>query len=99
MRLDYIKKPVIVQAVQFTGNNYDEICDFVGETLDTQTDSQNNIVSIFMYTRKKRMIANIGDYVIKYTEGGSDYVIKYTEVGILFCEPNRFNMMYELASN
>ena len=93
MILDYIKKNLMkkeIQAVQFTGNNYDEICDFVGETLDTQTDSQNNIVSIFMYTlkRKNRMIANIGDYVIKYTEGG-----------ILVCEPNRFNMMYELASN
>ena len=88
MILDYIKKPVKIQAVQFTGNNYDEICDFVGETLDTQTNSQNDIVSIFMYTLEDRMIADIGDYVIKYAEGG-----------VTFCKPNMFNMMYELASN
>ena len=88
MRLDYIKKPVKVQAVQFTGNNYDEICDFVGETLDMQTDSQNNIVGIYMYTLEGRMIADIDDYIIKYVGGG-----------VTLCNPEIFNMIYELASN
>ena len=88
MILDYIKRPVKIQALQFTGNNYDEVCEFVGETLDTLVNSQNNIVSIFMYTLEGRKIANIGDYVIKYVEGG-----------VSFCKPNIFNMTYEVASN
>lgn len=88
MILDYIKKPDKIQAVQFTGNNYDEICDFVGETLDMQTDSQNNIDSIFIFTFEGRLIAKIGDYIIKYVGGG-----------VTLCNPEIFNMMYELASN
>ena len=88
MILDYVKRPVKIQALQFTGNNYDEVCDFIGETLDTLVNSQNNIVSIFIYTLEGRKIANIGDYVIKDVEGG-----------VSFCKPNIFNMTYEVESN
>ena len=30
MTKTFIKKPVEIQAVQWTGDNYDEICDFIG---------------------------------------------------------------------
>lgn len=82
--MKYRKKPVIVDAVQWTGDNYDEIKRFAGEnvTMDgtdlivkTLEDGKDN---------KAKHVATVGDYIIRGVEG--EYY---------FCKPHVFVKTYE----
>jgi hypothetical protein len=64
----YMKKPVIVDAVQYTGTNKKEILDFTdGRVLITDI-TQNTIK---VETRRGAVITFPGDYIVK-----GDYIIK-----------------------
>ena len=61
----YIKKRVIVEAVQWLGDNYSEISKFMGKlTPFDMTDS-----TLIIGTLEGDMRANIGDYIIKGVHG------------------------------
>lgn len=57
------KKPVVIEALQFTGDNIDEVFDFVREKVG----ATNQIVVI--NTLEGIMIANVGDWIIKGVNG------------------------------
>lgn len=84
----YRKKPVIVDAVLWTGENINEIREF----------GQNIICVNIIYTGIKRIVTP----KIKTTEGImsadiGDYIIKGTRGEFYPCKPNMFKDCYELV--
>lgn len=77
----YVKKPVIVEAVKYTGQNKNEIESFVGKELTQRLDG-----SLQIETLEGIMCANVGDYVIKGVSGE-----------FYPCKPIIFNKTYDLA--
>ena len=77
----YIKKPVEVEAVQWTGTNIDEIEKFAREHIYEHT----TIAKIAISTQEGIMVANIGDYIIKGVNGE-----------FYPCKPDIFKKTYEV---
>lgn len=74
----YRKKPVVVEAVQFNGENELEIKDFVGDSLtidlirEPQVTEEGIIpkwVELKINTLEGTMVASVGDYIIKGVNG------------------------------
>lgn len=61
----YCKKPVVVEAVQWTGENIDEIVEFCGEYCNSFDWSD----VLYIYTLGGHRIARVGDYIIKGVRG------------------------------
>lgn len=59
----YRKKPVTVTAVQYTGNNQDEIFNF------TEGNAYINNKGLIIKTLEGEHIASVGDYIIKGIKG------------------------------
>ena len=64
--MKYMKKPIIVDAVQRTGNNIEEIKSFLDENGGAYTITGNNLV---INTLEGNMLASLGDYIIKGIHG------------------------------
>ena len=64
--MKYMKKPIIVDAVQRTGNNIEEIKSFLDENGGAYTITGNNLV---INTLEGDMLASLGDYIIKGIHG------------------------------
>lgn len=58
----YRKKPVVVEAVQFTGSNVAEIAELLGWSYSGDCDYSDSVV---IETLEGDMTANVGDWVIK----------------------------------
>jgi len=66
LMMKYRKKPVIVDAIQFNGSNYDEIGRFiVGAPFECLTREQE----IRITTLEGLMTARLGDWIIKGVKG------------------------------
>lgn len=83
--MKYIKKPVIIEAIQYTGNNYKEICDFVGKELRRPM-IQYEPLEIIIETLEGNHIAKVNDFIIK-DEHGEFYP----------CKSDIFEKTYELV--
>jgi hypothetical protein len=64
--MKYRKKPVVIEAVQWTGDNEKEIRDLDGERFPRVLFDQNRI---YIETLEGPMTANLGDYIIKGVRG------------------------------
>lgn len=80
---NYRKKPVIVQAIQYTGNNLDAIAAFAGESMAKRKDYHSEPA---IYTLEGAMAIGRGDYIIRGTRGE-----------IYPCKPDVFSDVYELV--
>jgi len=78
----YRKKPVIVEAIQFTGDNGKEIQDWVNNEVWL-----SSIVSPFLsiLTLEGEMKGTVGDYIIKGAQGE-----------FYPCKPDIFEQTYEV---
>lgn len=73
----YRKKPVVVEAVRWTGSNLEEIRNFVGsdliedcvELFDTKRELKKMLVGIAINTFEGTMRVDYGDYIIKDAHG------------------------------
>lgn len=64
----YVKKPVVIEAVQWTGDNRREIFDFC--TLSYfNTDFETGNLNLMIQTLEGTMEASVGDYIIKGIKG------------------------------
>lgn len=71
------KKPIVVEAIQWTGSNLEEIRNFVGsdliedcvELFDTKRELKKMLVGIAINTLEGTMKAGYGDYIIKGVKG------------------------------
>ena len=75
------KKPVIIEAIQWTGNNYDEVKAFIGNNAN-----QAGYNNLHIFTLEGVMTASAGDYIIKGVKGE-----------FYPCKPDIFNETYEPA--
>lgn len=79
--MKFQKKPVVIDAVQFTGTNHEEICAFVGK--------ENMVVAselphITIVTLEGNMKASQGDWIIRGVKG------EYYP-----CKPDIFEQTYQ----
>ena len=75
----YTKKPVVIQALQWTGGNLKEIITFTDGTPDVRSEpavmkweEYKDLVEkegLKIYTLEGKMNANVGDYIIKGVRG------------------------------
>lgn len=85
----YRKRPVIIEAVQWTGSNFEEIC-----STFNSLDVSCNIVwspekeTLAIPTLEGTMLANIGDWIIRGVAGE-----------VYPCKPNIFEKTYEVVSD
>lgn len=79
----YVKRPIIIRAVKWTGYNFDEIAEFVkGQPLTLYENTGDlALQNYFMY-------AEVGDYIIQGVHG------EYYS-----CKPNIFTETYEEIEN
>ena len=94
--MKYRKKPVVIDAVQLTANNFDEICDFLGFTpdeklnpnygIDENGDTNDWRLGVYIPTSEGKMLASNGDFIIKGVNGE-----------FYPCKPDIFTKTYELA--
>lgn len=82
----YRKRPVVIEAVQFTGHNDAEVLDFVnlngGEALDPESDRP----TIIIRTLEGDMTAEARDWIIRGVKGE-----------FYSCKPHIFELTYEEA--
>ena len=88
----YRKKPVVVEAVRWTGSNLEEIRNFVGgdlieecvELFDIKRTLKEMLVDIAIDTLEGTMRVDYGDYIIKGVQGE-----------FYPCKPDIFHETYE----
>ena len=88
----YRKKPVVVEAVRWTGSNLEEIRNFVGsdlieecvELFDIKRTLKEMLVDIAIDTLEGTMRVDYGDYIIKGVQGE-----------LYPCKPDIFLATYE----
>lgn len=70
--MKFRKKPVVIEAMQWTGENYDAICQFTGKKLE-RTKLTFSPMGIFdqltIPTLEGDHRANVGDWIIKGVKG------------------------------
>lgn len=81
----YRKKPVIVEALRYTGDNWRKLADWIGfEDCSVGKTSSTEIQPMYIHTLEGKMEASPGDYVIRGTDGE-----------FYPCKPNIFKDIYE----
>lgn len=66
--MKYRKKPVVIDAVQWSGNNLNEILDFMKDKQPNYyEDDEKKLLTI--QTLEGNVIASVGDYIIKGVRG------------------------------
>ena len=83
----YRKKPVEIEAIQWTGDNRDEIWEFCPLSY-FNTDLETGMLSLMVQTLEGSMQASIGDYIIKGIKGE-----------FYPCKPDIFDMTYDKVTN
>lgn len=82
--MKYMKKLIIVDAVQWTGNNIEEIKSFLDENGGVYTITDNSLI---INTLEGDMLASLGDYIIKGIHGE-----------FYPCKPDIFKEIYDLVN-
>lgn len=82
--MKYRKKPVVIDAIQWTGNNFKEVTDFFGEFKRWHISDVVEVESIFIDTLEGRHEARKGDWIIKGVKGE-----------FYPCKPDIFEQTYE----
>lgn len=78
----YVKKPVVISALQWTGDNILEMCNFTGKK-DSKLLKNNEL---YIDTLEGTMHASVGDYIV-YGVDGEFYP----------CKPDIFEKTYEIV--
>ena len=87
--MKFRKKPIVIEAIQWTGDNFDELKDF------TETDNQQTVCRIvkgtfdrdlFVDTLEGSLMASLNDWIIKGIKGE-----------FYPCKPDIFEATYDLV--
>lgn len=85
---EYRKRPVTVRAVKWTGDNFDEIREFVKGQPLTLYKNTYGLTRLVVETLEGDMRAEVGDYIICGVRG------EYYS-----CKPDIFSETYEVIGN
>lgn len=80
----FVKKPIQVQAIQWTGDNYEELVDFVGNVMFPYSFKDEVIIE----TLEGEVIASRSDWIIRGIDGK-----------FYLCDPDIFEKTYEEVKN
>lgn len=70
MIINVVKKPIIVQALHWTGDNIKECREFVGENIDfVYPTMDDSVVFATIHTLEGDMTASVGDFIIRGVDG------------------------------
>jgi hypothetical protein len=95
--MKYRKKPVVIEAIQWTGENKQQICEFTNMHLQSSSPPQgfehdndilNDAVTLVIPTLEGDHIANRYDWIIRGVKGE-----------FYPCKPDIFEATYEKALN
>jgi len=92
MMAKYRKRPVVVEAIQWTGENLREIIDFTGLNASAKRFSWEEYESLVkkeglkIFTLEGSHMASIGDYIIRGIAGE-----------VYPCKPDIFEATYEVV--
>jgi hypothetical protein len=89
--MKYRKKPIVVEAIQWNGENIEEVKDFAGKSLLC------DIVYQFDYTTRCEVTIKTLEGNMRVHEG--DYIIKGVEGEFYPCKPSIFERTYELVGD
>ena len=102
--MKYRKKPVVIEAIQFTGENNKNVVDVYNFIENANAESQSEIKC---YGKNFEMdfsngTCAVGDIIIKTLEGSmrakhGDYIIKGVNGEFYPCKPGIFEKTYEKA--
>ena len=77
--MKYRKKPIVIEAIQLKLDNFDEVCEFIGETpaleynpdfgIDEHGNTNEPYLGVYIETLEGKMLASYGDYIIKGVNG------------------------------
>lgn len=77
--MKYRKKPIVIEAIQLKVDNFDEVCEFMGETpaleyntdfgIDEHGNTNEPYLGVYIETLEGKMLASYGDYIIKGVNG------------------------------
>jgi hypothetical protein len=81
MPLKYVKKPVVIEAVIWTGDNVTEVLSFCNDCFSYEKHGENHLD---ISTLEGTMSASVGDYIIKGIKGE-----------FYACKPDIFLMTYD----
>lgn len=84
----YRKRPVTVRAVKWTGDNFDEIREFVKGQPLTLYKNDFGFIRLLIETLEGDMHVEVGDYIIQGVHG------EYYP-----CKPDIFSETYEVIGN
>lgn len=84
----YVKRPIVIRAVKWTGYNFDEISEFVKEQPLTLYKNNFSLTKLLIETLEGDMYAEVGDYIIQGVHG------EYYS-----CKPDIFTETYEEIEN
>lgn len=79
----YVKKPVVISALQWTGDNILEMCNFTGKEGDKLLKNDE----LYIDTLEGTMHASVGDYIVCGVDGE-----------FYPCKPDIFEKTYEIVS-
>jgi len=82
--MKYRKKPVVVEAMQFTDESKDRVFNFVGSQNGFASFDKNEHPALIIRTLEGEMTTNVGDWVIKGIKGE-----------FYPCKPDIFEQTYE----
>ena len=80
--MKYRKKPVVIEAVQWTGENLKEVLDF----MKWRNASHDDVGGLVIHTLEGTHSARVGDWIIKGVQGE-----------FYPCKPDIFEQTYDLA--
>jgi len=82
--MKFRKKPVVIEALQFTGSNCFDVLRFMGRTEDIFAAELNQTDIPTIYTLEGDMTCSVGDWIIKGIKGE-----------FYPCKPDIFEATYE----
>ena len=96
--MKYRKKPIVIEAIQLKLDNFDEVCEFMGETptlehnpdfgIDEHGNTNEPYLGVYIETLEGKMLASYGDYIIKGVNGE-----------FYHCKPDIFEKTYDKSDD
>lgn len=80
--MKFRKKPVVIEAIQFDGNNALQVFEFTGDA--AASSKHGSMSGLCIVTREGTMTASVGDWIIKGVKGE-----------FYPCKPDIFEATYE----